>query len=111
MIGTAVASVRFVIFDFRTTRGRPRRIAMNRFFKRRETSRKRSANPKRTKKPIKKVGNAVMEIVGLVSLVFIAWVVFQGGDIESRNSNDRKLPIERTFSEMVEVARSENFLR
>lgn len=84
---------------------------MNRLFKSRETSRKRSLNPKRTKKPIKKVGNAMMEIVGLVSLAFIAWVLFQGGNMESQDSSDRKLPIERTFSEMVEVASSKKILR
>lgn len=84
---------------------------MNRLFQRRETSRKRSANPKRTKKPIKNFGNALMEIVGLVSLVFIAWVLFQGGKMESQDSSDRKLPIERTFSESIAAVKSGYILR
>ncbi len=78
---------------------------------RREPSRKQASNSKRTKKPIKKIGNAVMEIVGLISLAFIAWVLFQGGDLQTSESRDSKKPIERTFSESIAAAKTWNLQR
>jgi hypothetical protein len=52
-----------------------------------------------------------MEIVGLISLAFIAWVLFQGGDLQTSESRDSKTPIERTFSESIAAAKSWNLQR
>ena len=78
---------------------------------RRETSRKKASNSKRRNKPIKKIGNAVMEIVGLISLVFIAWLLFPGGDFATNETRDSKMPIEMTFSESIAAAKSWNLQR